>query len=56
METKSAVIADTDSDLILKSTSYFLNSDNLLFPPVFGDGKASERIAKICDDFLSNKH
>tara|TARA_Y100000385_G_scaffold101274_1_gene104703 strand:+ start:141 stop:1283 length:1143 start_codon:yes stop_codon:yes gene_type:complete len=45
VETKSAVIADTNSDLILKSTSDFLNNDNLVFPPVFGDGNASSFIA-----------
>jgi UDP-GlcNAc3NAcA epimerase len=45
VETKSAVITDTNSDLILKSTSDFLNNDNLVFPPVFGDGNASSFIA-----------
>ena len=45
VETKSAVIADTDSKLILKSTEDFLNNKNLVFPPVFGDGNASNFIA-----------
>tara|TARA_B100001057_G_C22288512_1_gene733606 strand:+ start:13 stop:228 length:216 start_codon:yes stop_codon:yes gene_type:complete len=41
VETKSAIITDTNSDLIIKSTAKFLNNDNLVFPPVFGDGNAS---------------
>ncbi len=46
VETKSAVIADTDSDLILKSTADFLTNKELLFPPVFGDGNAASFIAR----------
>ncbi len=45
VETKSAIIADSDSDLILKSTADFLNNDSLVFPPVFGDGNAGAFIA-----------
>jgi UDP-GlcNAc3NAcA epimerase len=46
VDTKSAVIADTDQDLILDSTANFLNNDMLVFPPVFGDGNAALFIAK----------
>ena len=46
VETKSAVITDTDSDLILRSTADFLNNTELLFPPVFGDGNAASFVAR----------
>ena len=46
VETKSAVITDTDSDLILRSTANFLNNTELLFPPVFGDGNAASFVAR----------
>ncbi len=46
VETKSAVITDTDSELILKSTGDFLTNTELSFPPVFGDGNAAFFIAR----------
>jgi UDP-GlcNAc3NAcA epimerase len=46
VETKSAVIANTDSELILSATNKFLNNEKLDFPPVFGDGNAASFIAE----------
>lgn len=46
VETKSAIIADTNSEQILKSTDYFLNNKDLDFPPIFGDGNAALFIAQ----------
>tara|TARA_B100001287_G_scaffold57524_2_gene45873 strand:- start:15288 stop:16433 length:1146 start_codon:yes stop_codon:yes gene_type:complete len=47
VETKSAKITDTNNDLIIKATEYYLNEKNKLsFPPVFGDGDAASFIAK----------
>ena len=38
VETKSAIISDTDPEKISKATNYFLNNKDFNFPPVFGDG------------------
>ena len=46
VETKSAIISDTDSEKISKATNYFLNNKDLNFPPVFGDGNAALFIAQ----------
>ena len=46
VETKSAVISDTDPELILNATASFLENKTLEFPPVFGDGNAASFIAK----------
>ena len=46
VETKSAIITDTNSEKILKATDYFLNNKDLNFPPVFGDGNAALFIAQ----------
>ena len=46
VETKSAIITDTNSEKILKATDYFLNNKDLNFPPVFGDGNAASFIAQ----------
>jgi len=46
VETKSAIIANTNPEKILRATDYFLNNKNLNFPPVFGDGNAALFIAQ----------
>ena len=46
VETKSAVISDTNSKIILEATERFLSNPDLKFPEVFGDGNAALFIAK----------
>ncbi len=46
VETKSAVISDTNSKTILEATETFLSDTELNFPPVFGNGDAASFIAK----------
>ena len=46
VETKSAIITDTDAEKILNSTNYFLTNQKLNFPTVFGDGNAASFIAQ----------
>jgi UDP-GlcNAc3NAcA epimerase len=46
VETKSAVISDTNSKTILEATETFLSNTELNFPPVFGNGDAASFIAK----------
>ena len=46
VETKSAVISDTNSKIILEATERFLANPDLKFPEVFGDGNAASFIAK----------
>jgi UDP-GlcNAc3NAcA epimerase len=46
VETKSAVISDTNSKIILEATDRFLSNPDLKFPEVFGDGNAASFIAK----------
>ena len=46
VETKSAVISDTNSKIILEATERFLSNPDLKFPEVFGDGNAASFIAK----------
>jgi UDP-GlcNAc3NAcA epimerase len=46
VETKSAIITDTDPKKILNSTNYFLTNQKLNFPTVFGDGNAASFIAQ----------
>ena len=46
VETKSAIISDTDPEKISKATNYFLNNKDFNFPPVFGDGNAALFIAQ----------
>lgn len=46
VETKSAIITDTDPEKILNSTNYFLTNQKLNFPTVFGDGNAASFIAQ----------
>jgi UDP-GlcNAc3NAcA epimerase len=46
VETKSAVISDTNSNIILEATERFLSGPDLHFPEVFGNGNAASFIAK----------
>jgi len=46
VETKSAVISDTNSKTILEATERFLLNPDLEFPEVFGNGNAASFIAK----------
>lgn len=46
VETKSAVISDTNSKIILEATERFLSNPDLEFPEVFGNGNAASFIAK----------
>lgn len=46
VETKSAVISDTNSKIILEATERFLSNPDLEFPEVFGNGNAASFIAQ----------
>ena len=46
VETKSAVISDTNPKIILEATERFLSNPDLEFPEVFGNGNAASFIAK----------
>lgn len=46
VETKSAVISDANSKIILEATERFLSNPDLEFPEVFGNGKAASFIAQ----------
>ncbi|MGI6319388.1 MAG: non-hydrolyzing UDP-N-acetylglucosamine 2-epimerase [Bacteroidales bacterium] len=45
VEAKSASIVDANKDLIISQFERLLQSDNLVFPDIFGDGKAAVFIA-----------
>jgi UDP-GlcNAc3NAcA epimerase len=47
VEIGAAIISDADKEKILSAYSHFLNSRNLDFPSIFGDGKAAEFICGI---------
>ncbi len=46
VENKAAIIADADETRILNAYEHFKKSNKILFPPIFGNGKASEFICK----------
>jgi UDP-GlcNAc3NAcA epimerase len=46
VENKAAIVADADETRILNAYEHFKKSNKILFPPIFGDGKASEFICK----------
>ena len=46
VETKSAVISDTNSKIILEATKRFLANPDLDFPELFGNGNSASFIAK----------
>jgi len=52
VETKSAVISDTNSKIILEATERFLSNPDLEFPEIFGNGNAASFIAQeMLDQF-----
>lgn len=44
VEAGAGLIADADTERIISSVEYFLNSPDINYKPVFGDGKAAEFI------------
>lgn len=55
VENKAAIVTDADETRILNAYEHFKKSNKILFPPIFGDGKASEFICKeIVKIFLKN--
>ena len=50
VECGAAKLADAKVDQIIEAFSYFMNQNNLSFPPFFGDGKAAEF---ICSEMLT---
>ena len=46
VENNTAIIADADEQKITKAFEYFMNSKNLKYPTIFGDGKAAEFICE----------
>ena len=53
VENGAAKIVDSDKNRILKAYQYFSNTHDLVFPPVFGDGKAAEF---ICEKLLATNN
>jgi UDP-GlcNAc3NAcA epimerase len=52
VECGAAIIADADYNRILDSYNHFAKQKGMNFPPIFGDGKASEFIcSKIVENF-----
>jgi UDP-GlcNAc3NAcA epimerase len=51
VESGTAILADVDENKILNAFIQFKNKKNLSFPPVFGDGHASEF---ICQELVKN--
>ncbi len=49
VDNKAAIVADADETKILSAYEYFKKSNKILFPPIFGDGKASEF---ICEEII----
>ncbi len=50
VENGTGRIADADQENILQAFEYFRVKDDLLFPPVFGDGKAAQFICEKIDN------
>jgi len=53
VENKAAIFADADETRMLNAYEHFKKSSNIIFPPIFGDGKASEF---ICGEIVKNIH
>ncbi len=51
VENKAAIVTDADEKRILNAYEHFKKSNKILFPPIFGDGKASEF---ICKEIIKN--
>jgi UDP-GlcNAc3NAcA epimerase len=45
VEVGAGIVTDADRDRILSAVQHFINTDNIHFPPLFGDGHAAEFIA-----------
>jgi len=46
IENGAGLVTDADEHRIFKAAEYFLQKENLIFPPVFGDGLATEFICR----------
>ena len=51
VESETAILTDVDETKILNAFRQFRNKKNLVFPPIFGDGHASEF---ICQEMVKN--
>ena len=51
VESQTAILTDVDEKKIMNAFIQFRNKKNLMFPPVFGDGHASEF---ICQEIVKN--
>ena len=51
IECETAILADADEKKIRHAFTQFKNKKNINFPPVFGDGRASEF---ICQELIKN--
>lgn len=49
VDNKTAIIADADEEKIIRAFEHFNNPGILNYPPIFGDGKASEF---ICEEII----
>ena len=54
VEQGNAIIADADENKIVESYNYFMKNKELVFKPVFGDGKAAEFICSEIYSTFSN--
>ncbi len=53
VECGAAIMADANEEKILTAVNHFFNTKNILFPAIFGDGKAAEF---ICEEILKYIH
>jgi len=51
IENNAGIVADANTKRIIEAVNYFLTSEKLLFPKVFGDGHAAEFICKTMLEF-----
>ena len=51
IQNKAGILADCNEETICNAFEHYINSKNLSFPPVFGDGHASEF---ICEEIIKN--
>ena len=52
LEYKAGILADADYDKIISAYSILAGND-VCFPPLFGDGKASHRILQSIIDYVN---
>ena len=55
VEAGCAILTDTNYDAIINAFDHFITNDQLEFPPVFGDGKASLFICNEVENLLNNR-